>query len=766
MTSQNRARAQRPFRVECIGGGPAGLYFAILMRRNFPHVSVRVRERNRPDDTFGWGVVFSDETLSNFEAADPQSMAAIRREFAYWGDIDTYVGGDCVRSTGHGFCGMSRRLLLEILHARAVELGAELSFSEEFDCKGPLPEADLVLAADGIHSALRERFAHTFRPTIEWGKARFTWLGTTLPLEAFTFIFQHSEHGLFQVHAYPFQRGAEPLSTFIVECHEDAWRRAGLDRADEDRTVAYFEALFAEHLRGHRLLKNRSIWRSFPTVHNERWHHDNVVLVGDSAHSAHFSVGSGTKLAMEDAIALCEAFGEHGFDDVPRVLAAYEDARRIDVLKIQRAAATSLRWFEECEQYVDQPPLQFTFNLMTRSRRITWDNLALRDPDLIERVRLWYAAEQGAPKDAKGRVPEPMFAPLALRGMRLANRVVVSPMCQYSACDGLVHDWHLVHLGARAVGGAGLVMTEMTDVEPQGRITLGCAGLWSDAHESAWKRIVDFVHGSSGSRIAMQLAHAGRKASCNLPWEGDDPLRDSSAWQAIGPSALPFGPDWPTPRAMDAADLARVRDAFTASAERAARAGFDGLELHMAHGYLLSSFLSPVSNRRADAYGGDLAGRMRYPLEVFDAVRAVWPDERPLWVRLTGSDWLAEGGMTIEDAIEVARALKERGCDLIDVSSGGNTPDSQPDYGRMYQVPFAEQIRREAGLPVMAVGAIQGADHVNTVLAAGRADLCALARPHLVDPHLTLRAAVEYGHDLPDWPRQYLPAKPRPRPPE
>jgi anthraniloyl-CoA monooxygenase len=761
MSERSSAGAARPFRIECIGGGPAGLYFAILMRRNFPHVSVSVHERNRADDTFGWGVVFSDETLTNFEQADPESMAAIRREFATWGDIDTFVGGTCVRSTGHGFCGMSRRRLLELLHDRARDLGVRLTFQKEFDAREPLPPVDLVLAADGIHSALRERFADTFRPSIQWGKARFTWLGTTLPLEAFTFVFLRNEHGLFQVHAYPFQRGERPLSTFIVECHEDTWRRAGLDRADDAATVAYCERLFAGHLKGHRLLANRSIWRSFPTVHNERWHHGNLVLMGDAAHSAHFSVGSGTKLAMEDAIALCEAFRAHGFEDVPRVLAAYEASRRVDVIKIQRAAATSLRWFEECERYVDQHPLQFTFNLMTRSRRITWDNLALRDPALIARVREWYATEQGTSKDKGGRVPEPMFAPFALRGMQLSNRVVVSPMCQYSAVDGLVDDWHLVHLGARAVGGAGLVISEMTDVEPQGRITLGCAGLWNDAHETAWRRIVDFVHTHSGSRIAVQLAHAGRKASCSLPWAGDGPLRDATAWTAIGPSAEPFGPHWPAPRAMDERDLERVRAAFVASARRAARAGFDGLELHMAHGYLLSSFLSPLSNRRDDAYGGDLTRRMRFPLEVFEAVRAAWPAERPLWVRLTASDWLEGEGMTVDDAVAVARALRERGCDMIDVSSGGNSPRSKPDYGRMYQVPFAERIRRESGLPVIAVGAIQGADHINTVLAAGRADLCALARPHLVDPHLTLRAAAHYGHDLATWPRQYLPAKPR-----
>jgi anthraniloyl-CoA monooxygenase len=764
MSTGVNGAGKRPFRIECIGGGPAGLYFAILMRLQFPHVTVHVRERNRADDTFGWGVVFSDETLANFEEADAQSYASIRAEFAYWGDIETYIQGQCVPSTGHGFCGMSRRRLLEILQARARELGAELSFAEEFDCKGALPEADLVVAADGINSALRDRFAAHFQPRLEWGRARFCWLGTTLPLSAFTFLFKASEHGLFQVHAYPFQRGDEPLSTFIVECHEDTWRRAGLDTADEATTVAYVEALFAEHLDGHPLLTNRSLWRSFPTVHNEHWHHGNLVLIGDAAHSAHFSVGSGTKLAMEDAITLRAAFAVHGFDDVPRVLEAFEEARRVDVLKIQRAAATSMAWFENAQRYVHQHPLQFTFNLMTRSRRITWDNLALRDPALVERVRRWYADDQGTRPDARGRTPEPMFAPLRLRSLELANRVVVSSMCQYSAPEGVVGEWHLVHLGSRAVGGAGLVMAEMTDVSPEGRITLGCAGLWNEAQERAWGRVVRFVREHSAAAIGIQLAHAGRKGSCNLPWEGDDPLRDGRAWETIGPSALPFDEDWPVPRAMQRADFDKVRADFAAAAERAARAGFDVVELHMAHGYLLSSFLSPVSNQRDDEYGGDLQRRMRFPLEVFDAVRAVWPDDKPLFVRLTGSDWLGSEGMTPDDAVSVARALRERGCDLVDVSSGGNTPRSRPDYGRMYQVPFAERVRLEADVPTMAVGAIGGADQVNTVLAAGRADLCALARPHLVDPNLTLRAAVAYGHELASWPRQYLPARPLPRP--
>jgi anthraniloyl-CoA monooxygenase len=756
------ARGGRPFRIECIGGGPAGLYLAILMRKAFPAVEVTVRERNRPDDTFGWGVVFSAETLGHFREADPESYEAIRAAFAYWDDIETWHGGEWVRSTGHGFCGFSRRRLLEILHARAAELGADLRFQQDVPAD-ELPEADLVVACDGISSAIRERFADAFRPTVTWGTARFCWLGTTLPLEAFTFLFVSDEHGLYQVHAYPFQRGDQTLSTFIVECHEDVWRRAGLDRADEAATVAHFERVFAQHLDGHRLLANRSIWRSFPEVRCKRWSAGNVVLMGDAAHSAHFSVGSGTKLAMEDAIALRDAFVQHGTDDVPRVLAAYEQARRVDVLKIQRAARTSQAWFEHTARYLEQPPLQFTFNLLVRSRRITWENLALRDPDLVERVRGWYADEQGTPRDASGRVPEPMFAPLRLRGLELANRVVVSPMCQYSATDGVPGDWHLVHLGSRAVGGAGLVITEATAVSPEGRITPGCTGLWNDEQEAAWERLVDFVHGQTSARIGLQLGHAGRKASCSRPWEGDAPLDDGQGWPTIGPSAVPFREGWPAPREMDRADMERVREAFVAAARRADRAGFDIVELHMAHGYLLSSFLSPLSNLRDDEWGGDLERRMRFPLEVFEAVRSAFPAEKPVFVRVTASDWLGDEGMTPDDTVVLARALKARGCDLVDVSSGGNSPRTRPDYGRLYQVPFAEQIRFEAGVPVMAVGAILGPDHVNTVLAAGLADLCALARPHLVDPQLTLRAAVHYGHDLESWPRQYLPAKPRPR---
>jgi len=755
-------------RIACIGGGPAGLYLAILLKKTWPEAEVDVYERNRPDDTFGWGVVFSDETLGGFEEADPETYAEIRRRFAYWTDIETYLETapgrmECVRSTGHGFCGLSRKGLLQIFHARARELGVRLEFEREVRDEADVGPADLVVACDGINSFVREKHAAWFRPEIEWRRCKFAWFGTTKPLEAFTFVFRSNEHGLFQVHAYPFQHEPETLSTWIVECHEDVWKRAGFEHASEEESVRVLEDLFAPELDGHRLLTNRSVWRTFPVIRCGTWVYGNTVLIGDSAHTAHFSIGSGTKLAMEDAIELVAALKEAGTGDVPAALALYEERRKGEVARLQRAARTSMEWFENSARYVGQDPLTFTFNLMTRSKRITYDNLRARDPELVRRVTEQYAEQHELARDSSGSWPPPLFAPLTLRGLTLPNRIVVSPMCQYSATDGTVGDWHLVHLGSRAIGGAGLVMSEMTDVSADGRISLGCAGMYTDAHEAAWRRIVDFVHANSGARIGMQLAHAGRKGSCNLPWEGDDPLRDARAWPTIGPSALPFAEGWPLPRAMTRADMQRVQADFVAATERALRAGFDLVELHCAHGYLLSSFLSPAANRRDDAYGGSLVNRMRFPLEVFRAVRAAWPAEKPLAVRISATDWLPAGeGITIEESVEITRVLRAEGLDLVDVSSAGNTPDSRVEYGRMYQVPFAERIRHEVGLPVMAVGNIQGADHANTILAAGRADLCALARAHLTDPYLTLHTAQDFPRLDQPWPKPYLAVKPRP----
>ena len=757
-------------RIVSIGGGPAGLYFSILMKKAFPDADITIHEQNKADDTFGWGVVFSAETLTHFRECDAPSYDSITQQFIYWGDIETYFGGTCVRSTGHGFCGMSRKRLLQIMQNRCIELGVNLIFESTVTCIEDVGDADLVLAADGINSAIRQQFADHFQPVLDWRRCKFSWLGTTLPMNAFTFIFKENEHGLFQVHAYPFEEG---LGTFIVECREETWKRAGLNDADEAQTIAYFEELFAEDLKGHKLLGNRSIWRTFPTVKNRTWCRDNLVLLGDAAHTAHFSIGSGTKLAMEDAIALAKTLVEHGTDDIPSALLAYEDARWVDGAKLQKTAQTSLEWFENSERYIEQHPLQFSFNLMTRSKAITFDNLAVRDPELVNQVRDWWWQEQTAEfgpsvselKTGDGCSPPPMFAPLRVGSIVLPNRIVVSPMCQYSAPEGVVGDWHLVHLGSRAIGGAGLVITEMTDVSAVGRITYGCAGIWNDEQERAWTRIVDFVHANSAARICQQLGHAGRKAACDLPWDGDAPLTDGSAWQAIAPSALPYDTGWATPKEMDRTDMDRIRDQFVSAAQRAARAGFDMIELHMAHGYLLSSFLSPASNRRTDEYGGSLENRLRYPLEVFDALRQSWPEDRPISVRISATDWMesSEQGLTPDEGVAIARELGKHGCDIIDVSTAGNTPDSQPITGRMYQVPFAERIRAETGLTVMAVGAISGADQCNTILAAGRADLCAMARPHLQNPAITLDASARYQFFDQQWPDQYLPAKPHPR---
>jgi anthraniloyl-CoA monooxygenase len=740
-------------RIACIGGGPAGLYFALLMKKADPSHEVRVMERNRPDDTFGFGVVFSDATLENLAAADRETFDAITRSFHHWDDIDIFYGGERLRSTGHGFAGVSRHRLLQILAARCRELGVELEYETEVGDPAEV-EADLVAAADGVNSIVRERWAEHFRPAIDWRPNRFVWLGTTKPLDAFTFWFRENEHGLWRVHAYQYEPGA---STFIVETTDEAFARSGLAVEDEDATVAFCEELFAGELEGHRLLKNRSHWRRFPTIRNERWRKDRVILLGDAAHTAHFSVGSGTKLALEDAIALAEALGRH---DCPEKAAdEYEAERRPDVESLQRAAQASLQWFEDTERYFTLPPVQFGFSLLTRSLRITHEDLRVRDPDYVRTVDEWFAGEaerqsgRKVPRDPSGRIAPPMFTPFKLRDLELANRVVVSAMCQYSAENGLPDDWHLVHLGSRAVGGAGLVVTEMTDVSPEGRITPGCAGMWSEEHVGAWRRVVGFVHRQSEARIALQIAHAGRKGSTKLAWEGIDEPLEEGGWPVIAASALPWAEGSPVPREMNRADMDRVRDDFVRSARLAEEAGFDALEIHFAHGYLLATFISPLTNRRQDEYGGSVPNRMRFPLEVFDAVREVWPEEKPISVRISAVDW-APGGMEPEDSVEVARLLKAHGVDLVDVSAGQTVPHAKPVYGRQFQTPFADRIRHEVGIATMAVGNISSYMDVNTILAAGRADLCALARAHLWDPYWTRNAAQKQGWPLP-WPPQY-----------
>ncbi|MCW7942600.1 salicylyl-CoA 5-hydroxylase [Streptomyces hygroscopicus] len=744
--------AHSPLRVAVVGGGPGGLYAAALLKRLDPSRRITVWERNAPDDTFGFGVVLSDETLGGIEHADPVVYTALQDEFVRWDDIDIVHRGVRHTSGGHGFAALGRRRLLEILHERCRSLGVDLRFRAEAPPPDRLSAAyDLVIAADGVHSGTREAYAEAFRPSIEEHRCRYIWLAADFAFDAFRFEIAETEHGVMQLHGYPYDADA---STVIVEMREEVWRAAGFPELDTAETIERCAKVFTDALRGRSLRSNNSAWTTFRTVVNEHWSHGNLVLLGDAAHTAHFSIGSGTKLAVEDALALVACLEEHA--SLPEALAAYEEERRPVVASTQRAARASLEWFENLGLYLEQPARQFAFNLLTRSRRVTHDNLRLRDAHFTEAVEGEFGCPPGTP---------PMFTPFRLRGLTLRNRVVVSPMDMYSAVDGVPGDFHLVHLGARALGGAGLLMTEMVCVSAEGRITPGCAGLYTGRQELAWRRITDFVHTRApGTAIGVQLGHSGRKGSTKLMWEGmDEPLEEGN-WRLVAASPLPYKPGSQTPRELTRAQLTDLREQFTSAAWRAARSGFDLLELHCAHGYLLSGFLSPLTNRRTDAYGGTLAKRLRFPLEVFDAVRSVWPEERPMTVRISATDW-AEGGTTAEEAVEIARAFAAHGADAIDVSTGQVVAEERPAYGRSYQTPYADRIRHETGVPVIAVGAISSWDDVNSLILAGRADLCALARPHLYDPHWTLHAAAEQGYSGPGvvWPAPYRAGSRRPQ---
>ncbi|GCL61321.1 bifunctional salicylyl-CoA 5-hydroxylase/oxidoreductase [Pseudaquabacterium pictum] len=757
-------------KIVCIGGGPAGLYFGLLMKLRHPAHQITVVERNKPYDTFGWGVVFSDATMDNMRRCDPVSAAEIQQAFNHWDDIELHFKGEVFRSGGHGFVGIGRKRLLNILQARCEALGVELVFECEATSDADYPDADLVIASDGINSRVRTAHAAVFRPDIVTRPNRYIWLGTPRLYDAFTFLFEKTEHGWFQAHVYKFDA---QTSTFIIECPEHVWLAHGLDKATTDESIAFCERLFAANLQGAPLLSNArhlrgSAWLNFQRITCAQWSlhngHSQVVLMGDAVHTAHFAIGSGTKLAIEDAIELAGLLHDagHGAAALPAVLQRYQAVRNVDVLRLQNAAWNAMAWFEVCgERYCDQlPGPQFMYSMLTRSQRISHENLRLRDAQWLGGFERWFAQQAGLQVPADRPAPPPMFTPHTVRGLTLKNRVVVSPMAQYKAVDGIPGDWHLMHLGARALGGAGLVMAEMTCTSADARITPGCPGLWTDEQGAAWARIVDFVHANSDAAIGMQIGHAGPKGSTNAPWDGagaDQPLAEGN-WPLLSASAVPYLPDGQVPRAMTRADMDRVRDDFVAATRRAAAAGFDWLELHCAHGYLLSAFLSPLTNRRDDAYGGSLANRLRYPLEVFAAVRAAWPAHKPMSVRISAVDWV-DGGTTPDDAVAMARAFKVAGADMVDCSSGQVSADQKPSYGRMYQVPFADRIRQEAGVATIAVGAISEADHVNSIIAAGRADLCAIARPHLANPAWTLTEAARIGYTPQPWPAPYRSGK-------
>jgi anthraniloyl-CoA monooxygenase len=744
-------------RIACVGGGPAGLYFAISMKLRNPAHEIEVFERNPPGVTFGWGVVFSDQTVENLTANDPKSATIIASEFAHWDDIDVHYRGQCVTSSGHGFIGIGRKRLLEILQDRAKELGATLHFDAECDPDDPRwQDYDLVIAADGINSRFRDRYSEHFGVDVDVRSNKFVWLGTSKVFDAFTFAFEETEHGWIWAHAYRF---APDCSTFIGECSEEVWRRFGFDRMGQAETIATCERLFAKYLDGHRLQSNAAhligsaAWLNFRRIKCDHWAHGNVILLGDAAHTAHFSIGSGTKLALEDAIKLAEVLNRPGLGR-DAAMEEYIAERNLEVLKLQNSARNSTEWFETLDRYLHFEPLQFAYSLLTRSQRISHENLRLRDKEWLETVERWFWEK--ATDGRSNKSAPPMFAPFRLRELEVVNRVVVSPMAMYSAEDGTPNDFHFVHYGERAMGGAGLLFTEMTCVSAEGRISPGCAGMWSQEHLAAWRRIVDFVHANSKAKFCLQLGHSGGKGSTRVGWEGYDVPLDEGNWPVMAASDVPWSPVNQVPRPMTRADMNRVRDQFVAAALMGVEAGFDMIELHAAHGYLLSGFLTPLQNKRTDEYGGSLENRLRYPLEVFAAMRAAVPPHMPMSVRISAHDWAGDSGITPDDAVAIGEAFAREGADLIDVSAGQTWTGAQPVYGRMFQTPFSDKIRNEAKLATMAVGNVYEPDHVNSILAAGRADLVALARPHLIDPFWTLRAAAALDYRDIHVPPQYL----------
>jgi anthraniloyl-CoA monooxygenase len=744
-------------RIACLGGGPAGLYFAIAMKLRNADADIHVFERNKAGDTFGWGVVFSDQTLQNLTVTDPVSSATISASFAHWDDIAVTVGDFNITSSGHGFIGIGRKHLLQILQARAAELGVVLHFETECSSDvGDYAGFDLIIASDGVNSPVRTRYEEHFDVDIDVRRNKFMWLGTHQLFDAFAFIFEPTAHGWIWAHAYRFN---DDTSTFIVECSPETWSGLGFDAMDQAQAIAACEAIFARHLGGQRLISNAAhlrgsaSWINFRRILCKRWSFDNVVLLGDAAHTAHFSIGSGTKLALEDAIKLAEVLDRPDLDDrgaLTAALADYEEERRTAVLRIQNAARNSTEWFETIDRYMGFPPEQFAYSLLTRSQRISHENLRVRDRHWLEGVEHWYWRTEAGKAGVQTQEPvsQPIFAPLQIKDLRLPNRIAMAPMLTYMADDhGLTNEFHLVHYGARALGGTGLLISEMLAVSPEGRATPACPGLYDDSQIAGWKAINDFVHNNSASMTCAQIGHAGARGACRVPSNGrgyDEPM--DMPWPIISAYAQPWRAGGSEPEMADNEDIHRLIGDFADAARRADMAGFDMLEIQAGHGFLVSSFITPIMNKRKDEYGGDLSGRMRFPLAVVAAVRAVWPADKPLAVRISATDWSGNAGVQPADAVAIARLFKTAGVDLIDVSAGETNPEARPVYGRMFQTPFADRIRNEADIPVIAVGNIEDADQANSILVAGRADLVGVGRPHLNNPMLTLHAAARAGY--------------------
>lgn len=753
-------------KISIIGGGPGGLYFALLTKKARPDWEIEIFEQNRPDDTFGFGVVFSDSSLDEYEDRDLVTYERMRDEFAYWDDIDISYKGHMIKCRGNGFCGTSRVHLLNVFQERCRDLGVKMTFEERIDAQSVeerFAESDMILVADGIGSAIRD--AHSgpdgFDVSVSTRSNRFCWMGSTKAQTDFRYHFKETSHGIICAHTYQYD---QDTATWIFEMSDECWQGHEFKEFDEEGSAAILQTLFKDELDGHSLILNRSNWRQFPRLFCNNWSVGKMVILGDAKASAHFSVGSGTKLAMDCAIGLFEAVVEHlETGGTEAAFQAYDSARRIPAQIVQHNADVSLAWFEHMQRSWDMDPYQFAMVVMCRAKSVTYDNLILRDPEFVHAADTeWYQRyfeESGY--DYRDSRPTPMFTKFRLRDMELTNRVVMSPMAQYSADeDGNLTDWHFVHYGGASRGGMGLMYVEMTCPSPEARITLGCPGLWTDEHEAQWKRVVDFVHASTTTRICMQLGHAGRKGSTQLGWEEmDHPIMaDDKNWPLMSASPLPwFSGESQVPAEIDRAGMDKVRSDFVQAARRAERAGFDMLELHCAHGYLLASFLSPLTNQRTDEYGGSIDNRLRFPLEVFTAVRAVWPEAKPMSVRISACDWKV-GGISEDDTFAIAQAFRSAGCDLMDVSAGQTVADQRPTYGRMFQAGFAEAIRNVPKMATMAVGAISDAAQVNTLLHTRRADLVALGRTHLWNPFFVRQAAAWYGVDIDDgeWEKQYI----------